>query len=239
MRKIRNKPSSYLVIIAVLAFSLATWYVFKLSAPKPTPVGINEVTATGTVGLEASPVPVSLYVGNSTTLDINATFDPNLTHLTAVTLDLSYLPDSLSITGFTSTAYLPVVLTPATYTNGNFNVTLGATPGSGGQPTWGTLGKLVFKALTPGIHVVNFTGNTLAAATESTGNVLKSVTPFTINVFNQGDANHDKKVDLFDYNILVSDYGRTDLSRADFNQSGKVDLFDYNLLVAHYGNVSQ
>jgi len=53
-----------------------------------------------------------------------------------------------------------------------------------------------------------------------------------------GDLNGDGKVDIFDYNLLVANFGKTGaagFSPADIDKNGKVDLFDYNQLVANFG----
>lgn len=53
-----------------------------------------------------------------------------------------------------------------------------------------------------------------------------------------GDINTDGKVDIFDYNLLVSGFGKsglTGLSKGDLNNDGKVDIFDYNILVGNFG----
>ncbi|MFH2085299.1 MAG: hypothetical protein ABII21_00690 [bacterium] len=237
-----TKPKRYLpfplFLLTLLVVGGTLWYVIKNFAPLVTPLSINEVNPTGIVHLEASPAPVSLYTNNSTTLDLNAIFDSDSIHLTAVSLNLTYLPGSLLI-GFTSTDYLPITLSAATEATGSYMISVGVSPSSGGQTNWGTVGRLTIKALSPGLHVINFGTGTLASATEWPDNVLKSVSPLEINVYNPGDANHDKIIDLFDYNFLVSDYGRSDMPRSDFDKSGKVDLFDYNLLVANYGKISQ
>jgi len=55
---------------------------------------------------------------------------------------------------------------------------------------------------------------------------------------NPGDLNNDGKVDIFDYNILVSNFGKTGTSGfipADINKDGKVDIFDYNILISNFG----
>jgi len=45
-------------------------------------------------------------------------------------------------------------------------------------------------------------------------------------------------VDIFDYNILVADFGKTGAPGwipSDINGNGKVDIFDYNILVENVG----
>ncbi len=53
------------------------------------------------------------------------------------------------------------------------------------------------------------------------------------------DLNNDGKVDIFDYNILISNFGKTGSPGwipADINKDGKVDIFDYNILVGEFGS---
>ena len=224
----------FLLILAVV--SLGAWYTLKTYAPTPLPVGINEVTSTGTVTLEASPAPTNKFLGQSFTLDINAKSGPD--KVTAVQLELVYDPAKLEVTNFTKTDYLPIYLVQPVLTSGKVTATLAAPPDSGGKADWGTIGKIIVKPLTLGTHSIHFNDGTLVATINSTGNALKSVTSAIITVLNLGDINMDKKIDLFDYNIFVAEYGKTGYSWADLNQSSKVDLFDYNIFVANYGKTS-
>lgn len=53
-----------------------------------------------------------------------------------------------------------------------------------------------------------------------------------------GDLDHDNDVDIFDYNLLVGNFGKTGTAGwipADINADGKVDIFDYNILVGNFG----
>ncbi|MBI3379343.1 hypothetical protein HY029_01150 [Candidatus Gottesmanbacteria bacterium] len=53
-----------------------------------------------------------------------------------------------------------------------------------------------------------------------------------------GDLNHDGKVDINDYNQLITDFGKTGspgFSPSDINKDGIVNIFDYNFLVRNYG----
>lgn len=53
----------------------------------------------------------------------------------------------------------------------------------------------------------------------------------------EGDTPGDE-VNIFDYNQLVSDFGKTGSPgwlRADIDKNGKVDIFDYNILVENFG----
>ena len=53
-----------------------------------------------------------------------------------------------------------------------------------------------------------------------------------------GDLDNNGKVDILDYNILITDFGKTGSPgwiRSDIIEDGKVDIFDYNILVANFG----
>ncbi len=55
-------------------------------------------------------------------------------------------------------------------------------------------------------------------------------------IIKAGDINGDNKVDIFDYNQLLTDYGKQQLGlKADLDNNGKVDIFDYNILLSNYG----
>lgn len=47
-----------------------------------------------------------------------------------------------------------------------------------------------------------------------------------------GDLNGDNKVDIYDYNQLISDYGKTGTPgwiASDINKDGQVNIFDYSI----------
>ncbi len=53
-----------------------------------------------------------------------------------------------------------------------------------------------------------------------------------------GDLNSDGKVDIFDYNILIGDFGKTGSNGfipSDIDSNGKVDIFDFNILLGNFG----
>lgn len=52
-----------------------------------------------------------------------------------------------------------------------------------------------------------------------------------------GDLNRDGRVNMFDYNILLTNYGKTGTPGfipADIDKNGKVDIFDYNILLKYF-----
>lgn len=48
------------------------------------------------------------------------------------------------------------------------------------------------------------------------------------------DLNHDNKIDLSDFNLLMLNWGQTGNSAADLNHDGIVDMRDFNLLILHW-----
>ncbi len=51
-----------------------------------------------------------------------------------------------------------------------------------------------------------------------------------------GDVDGDGDVDIFDYNSIVTDFGKVGGNlQADLNKNGSVDIFDYNLVVSNFG----
>ncbi len=55
-----------------------------------------------------------------------------------------------------------------------------------------------------------------------------------------GDVNGSGKVDIFDFNLLLTDFSCTSGTclRSDINGSGKVDIFDYNILLTNFGKTT-
>jgi hypothetical protein len=68
------------------------------------------------------------------------------------------------------------------------------------------------------------------------GNTLAANAPFDF-FFLQGDANHDRTVNLADFNILASHFGQTNatFSTGDFTYDGTVNLADFNALASRFG----
>lgn len=50
-----------------------------------------------------------------------------------------------------------------------------------------------------------------------------------------GDIDGNNEVDIFDYNILLTDFGKTGNNPGDIDKSGMVDIFDYNILLTNFG----
>ena len=70
----------------------------------------------------------------------------------------------------------------------------------------------------------------------ATGNALAADHVFEF-FFLRGDANHDARVNLSDFNILAANFGQggRDFAHGDFNYDGIVNLDDFNVLAARFG----
>lgn len=62
---------------------------------------------------------------------------------------------------------------------------------------------------------------------------------FSIAAKIPGDLNLDGKVDIYDYNIFLTNFGNTTCGNvADIDGNCKVDIFDYNTLITNFGRTS-
>lgn len=67
--------------------------------------------------------------------------------------------------------------------------------------------------------------------------IVSTSTPTPTPLPIPGDINHDGKVNIQDYNQLLTDFGKTGspgFVATDINKDGKVDIFDYNILVGNF-----
>jgi len=81
-------------------------------------------------------------------------------------------------------------------------------------------------------------GSFVVAAPTPTPSPTKTPTPTITSTpipLKPGDLNSDTYVDIFDYNLLVANFGKTGTNIADINHDQVVDIFDYNVLVANFG----
>jgi hypothetical protein len=234
MTKAKYLPFPVFILIT-LVLGFGVWYTVKQSMPVAEPIGINEIVATGSVSLEASPPPTYKSLKQAFTIDINEI--TAIDRVTAVQLELNYDPTKLNITGYAPTPYFPNFLANPIYGSGKFTVSVGVPTDSGGNLGFANVGKITIVPLALGEHTVFFGPSTQVSAIDSTTNVLKSAYSFIVTVFNVGDINKDKKVNIFDYSLFVKDYGITGYSSSDLNRDGKVNIFDYSLFVADYGKI--
>ncbi len=103
-----------------------------------------------------------------------------------------------------------------------------------------TAGDLTLQAGTPiidaGVVVPNiaesFNGSALDLGSVEQGGASSTASPSP--VLKPGDIDNNGKVDIFDYNLLLTDFGKNGALAADIDKNGKVDIFDYNLLLTNF-----
>jgi lysophospholipase L1-like esterase len=83
----------------------------------------------------------------------------------------------------------------------------------------------------------NYRATILASGvTDAQGNPMLEDYVTTL-FFQMGDANHDARVNLEDFNILATNFGQDerDFTHGDFNYDGRVNLQDFNVLASRFG----
>lgn len=108
-----------------------------------------------------------------------------------------------------------------------------------------TLAKIA--STEPNVYVVGSTGATLdSSAYHWTYNGYKTMASRMVTITNNtllsttpipGDLNGDNKVDIFDYNLFFSNFGKTGnlgFTTSDINQDGRVDSADYDILIVNF-----
>jgi hypothetical protein len=77
-----------------------------------------------------------------------------------------------------------------------------------------------------------------AGILDNFGNASTNPVPLDF-FFLQGDANHDRRVNLADFNILAANFGQSNrtFSQGDFTYDGTVNLSDFNILAGRFGVV--
>ena len=84
----------------------------------------------------------------------------------------------------------------------------------------------------------NYTATLLAAGIQADGGGTPMASNYVTNYFVlAGDANHDGRVNLDDFNVLAASFGQSNriFSQGDFNYDGTVNLDDFNVLASRFG----
>lgn len=213
----------------------------------------REAAAATTLSL----LPSSLAVQPGEQFSLEVTIDTGSNTVSAADLVITFDSSKLTATGITAGTFLPVILAPGAVTSGTATIILGSLPEAPMRGT-GVLATVTFTANNVGIATVRFAATTQVAAIGESGNVLSgtqeaavsiaipiptiapSATPTPIPTPPPllGDIDGDGDVDIFDYNLLLEDFGWQGSPGeipADLDVDGDVDIFDYNILLEHYG----
>lgn len=145
----------------------------------------SKATNNGPV-LTINPSTKTLDVGQATSLGI--ILNTNDDTASAVELHLAYDKTAIQVTGFTAGTILPVILKPATFTNGTVDVVLGAQPTAPFKGS-GILGTMTIKKLSSKQSTLTFMSTTQVAAIGKTTNALASATGASIGSSGAGTGN--------------------------------------------------
>lgn len=101
------------------------------------------------------------------------------------------------------------------------------------QALWITLNDNISTLTT--ISIGMDPSSTPAASASSEVSIAPSPTPLAS--VTPGDIDGNGRVNIFDYNLLLTDFGVTFGIglRSDINKNGRVDIFDYNILLTNFG----
>lgn len=110
----------------------------------------------------------------------------------------------------------------------------------------GVIDLVTANSLTPsnsnvGVTLAPWSVKVLKITSSTVSTLTPTPTPIPTPTYISGDINRDGRVDIFDYNLLITDFGKTGnpgFTRADIDNNGKVDIFDYNILVENFGKTS-
>jgi hypothetical protein len=204
-------------------------YSFKPSTPLSE--GQHQVTAASvdSDGEESAQTPLlTVTIDTTAPSGSSVSFDPNST---APIHALSFKFSENVIGSFTTS---DIALT---------NTTTGETvPSSSMQfVTWLTdkvTGVFRFSGYTNGVLPNGWYEGTVGAGefADLAGNVSVADLNFSFFVL-AGDANRNQKVDISDFNLLATNFGKTGktFSQGDFDYSGTVTILDFNILATNFG----
>lgn len=128
----------------------------------------------------------------------------------------------LNLVNVTTGATIPTVAMALNY-DGATNTAMFTFPGLPG----GLLSEGRYRAIIRTGEVTNAGGDLMAG-------------DFSLDFFHlPGDANHDGRVNLDDFNIVAANFGQINrnFTQGDFNYDNRVNLDDFNILAARFGSV--
>lgn len=182
--------------------------------------------------IEADPVPTVIRAQKSCS-NFNAA-----THYT--TCELSYVTDGGR--GFWGPGFWGYwnVADPPGWRVGSGN-TVGTTYSSGFQPRYTYVSDGLMIVGGNGGDILVFSHSGSVSQTSPSPTVIPTPSPSippspSPGPSKPGDIDGDNDVDIFDYNIILTNFGKTGTSiQGDLDKNGKVDIFDYNIVLTNFG----
>jgi ABC-type Na+ efflux pump permease subunit len=253
-----KKQSLLSIIIPLVLLAIGGFIFFLVTTQKQeirSRAGVDMVDLT----LSASPNPVAV----ESDVTVNVFINTKTYKVSAVELVMTYDSGAFDPVSITAGTFLPTVLTTGSIQSGTATITLGSgTTPKTGTGTLATL-KLRKKTSANGVvnvgsqttvagqdangvpiptNILGTAGSvTITTPIITPTNVPTSSPTPTATITNtptpawkKGDFNHNGEVDIYDYNIIVANFGKTNVA---YNLTGEntIDIFDYNMFVSLFG----
>lgn len=207
-------------------YILTTFTVFSFILTSSV-YAYSEVTGTITTGVETGISGISgVVIVKPTASPVAGTYSPFTTPsapfyviLTggAGTVEIRYTIDGSIVNCTTGTVYTtPILVSTSLYINA-----ISCYPNNINS------GNIVFP------YIITQSPPVPAPSGRGGGGGGRDTTPETESY----DFNSDEKIDIFDFNILINNWGSTsatDKTTGDANGDGRVDIFDFNLLIINW-----
>lgn len=160
--------------------------------------------------------------------------------VTAVDVTLAFDPGKIKVNTVTPQFSFPNVLVKPQIDNANGRIRI-VVGSDVNKPVNGLATPVLLISATALKETNNTTINVIQGQVSALGskeNVLGKAGEFNLIIKNSlpGDIDKDSDVDIFDYNLLLQNFGNTNCGNmADLNGDCKVDIFDYNILLENFG----
>ncbi len=232
-----NLPLYFALVVVTLAIPLTVFVSLTHNAD----IGSKAYDNGKESNLAFSEDRISLYPQREYSTSIKVNTGTN--QVTAVDLRLSFDPNKIEILSISPNAtYFHDILTPATIDNQTQTARIVMGSGTNNRISGNNIpvAEIRFKAKkTPGlsslslkkskVSAFNFTDSVLAFSSVLNIEVLEAI---------KGDIDLNGKVDIFDYNLMIQNFGSTICGNiADIDNNCKVNIFDYNFLIQNFGRI--
>lgn len=178
--------------------------------------------------------PTSSQLTTTSTQTTTLTVNPNSLAVTGASINLTYDPNLIIIDKIEPSTAFPTILVAPSFTTSPATFTLGVPTGTAQNSTAPVaLATITYHSKNAPTTTAKNTSFTLTDKTILTATSLSSTSalsggnlthPILVQVeFMAGDLNTDRKVDLFDFNLLVSNY------------NNPYTILDFNDIVRNFG----